>query len=229
MLQGGHIMSTLSSLKTDLLSAINEAQPDGTYSDDVYEKIKSAIDELVPHSPIPRPFSQQEDVAGHWITRFAQFGPRHTAGKPIEHENQLNYVSFSAFPAVPFRNLELSQEIHQDSKDYNNVHVIQPSGGGPNLRLATYGRYHVTEEEPQRYGVEFYKTRVWSEEGHSDDEVRSLLNLPDDHDLECSVKSPKLHSDIVFCDDTLRINFGSVGGIYVLERQSHPGVTVSFA
>ena len=222
-------MANIDELKQELMSAIDQSNPHGTYTDETYQRLKSAIDELVPFSPIPKPHDQQEQIAGHWITRFAQFGPRHTAGKPIEHDNQLNYVSFSAFPALPFRNLELSQEIHQDTKDYNNVHIIQPSGGGPNLRLATYGRYHVTPEEPQRYGVEFYKTRIWSEEGHSDAEIRTLLNLPENHELEVPVKSPKLHSDIVYCDDTLRINFGSVGGIYVLERVENSGVTVSFS
>lgn len=222
-------MADLETLKSELRSAINDSNPDGTYSDEAYERLKSAIDAIVPHSPIPNPYEKQADIAGHWVTRFAQFGPRHTAGKPIEHDNQLNFVSFSAFPPLPFRNLDLAQEIHQDSKDYNNVHVIEPAGGGPKLRLATYGRYHVNEDEPQRYGVEFYKTRIWSENGHSDDEVRSLLGLPEDHELEKPVRSPKLHSDIVYCDDELRINFGSVGGIYVLERVEHPGVTVELA
>lgn len=220
-------MANLDTLKQNLMSAIDQSNPDGTYSDDAYDALKQAIDDLVPHSPIPRPYDKQDEIAGNWVTRFAQFGPRHTAGKPIEHDNQLNFVSFSAFPALPFRNLDLAQEIHQDSKDYNNVHVIEPAGGGPKLRLATYGRYHVTADEPQRYGVEFYKTRIWSEGGHSDDEIRALLNLPEDHELEKPVRSPKLHSDIVYCDDTIRINFGSVGGIYVLERQDSPSVTVT--
>lgn len=221
-------MSSISNLKRTLLSAIDQSEPDGTYTDHSYQTLKQAIDDLVPHSPIPDPHANQEKISGHWITRFAQFGPRHTAGKPIEHDNQLNYVSFSAFPAAPFRNVELSQEIHHSAKDYNNVHIIKPAGGvGPQLRLATYGRYHVSEDNPQRYGVEFYKTRIWSEDGHSDAEIRHLLNLPDDQDLEKTIQSPKLHSDIVYCDDTLRINFGSVGGIYVLERLEHDGVTVS--
>lgn len=222
-------MASRDALKQNLMAAIDHSNPDGTYSDEAYDALKSAIDEMVPHSPIPRPFDKQDEIAGHWVTRFAQFGPRHTAGKPIEHENQLNFVSFSAFPALPFRNLDLAQEIHQDTKDYNNVHVIEPTGGGPKLRLATYGRYHVTTDEPQRYGVEFYKTRIWSESGHSDDEIRALLNLPTDHALEKTVKSPKLHSDIVYCDENIRINFGSVGGIYVLERVANPGVTVALS
>lgn len=222
-------MTNIATLKSDLLSAINDANEDGTYSDEAYEKVKSTIDALVPLSPLPRPYDVQDQIAGAWNTLFAQFGPRHTAGKPVVHVNKLKFVSFAALPDVPFRNLELEQEIHQDSKDYNNVHVIEPMDGSVKLRLATYGRYNVKEETPQRYGVEFYKTRIWSDDGLPDADIRKALDLPEDQALEVSVPSPKLHSDIVYCDEDIRINFGSVGGIYVLNRLDHAGATVSFA
>ena len=37
------------------------------------------------------------------------------------------------------------------------------------------------------------------------------------------------HSDIAFCDDTMRVNYGSVGGVYVLERLHHSGRSVDFS
>ena len=222
-------MTDVIALKAKLRKAIDNANEDGTYTDEAYDRIKAAIDELLPNSPIPRPFDEQEKISDPWETLFAQFGPRHTAGKPVVHEGKLNFVSFSAFPAVPFRNLELEQEIHHVSKDYNNVHVIEPIDGSTQFRLATFGRYSVTEDEPQRYHVEFYKTKIWSEQGHSDDDIRKALDIPNDHPLEVPVKSPKLHSDIVYCDDEIRINFGSVGGIYVLGRLQHKGASVDFS
>lgn len=222
-------MSDLISLKQDLRNAIDASNADGSYTDQGYENVRSAIDALLPHSPLPRPFEAQDRVAGPWRTLFAQFGPRHTAGKPVVHENTLNFVSFSKFPAVPFRNLELEQEIHHASKDYNNVHVIETLDGEHRFRLATFGRYHIQSETPQRYEVEFYKSRIWSEAGHSDDEIRDAFGMPADTPLEVHVPSPKLHSDVVYCDDEIRINFGSVGGIYVLQRVDHSGVTVKFS
>lgn len=221
-------MTETATLKSELRSAIDSANEDGTYSDEAYAAVKSAIDALVPLSPMPRPYDEQENVSDPWGTMFAQFGPRHTAGKPVVHENQLNFVSFAAFPAVAFRNLELEQEIHHASKDYNNVHVIEPLDASVQLRLATYGRYTVQQATPQRYEVDFYKCRIWSDEGLDDADIRRALNLPDDQDLEVQIKSPKLHSDIVYCDDDIRINFGSVGGIYVLNRLHHDGTTVSY-
>ena len=222
-------MSDLSELKQTLRLAINNANEDGTYSDEAYSQVKAAIEALVPHSPIMRPHDEQEKISAAWSTLFAQFGPRHTAGKPVVHEGKLNFVSFSAFPALPFRNLELEQEIHHVSKDYNNVHVIEPIDGSTKLRLATFGRYSVTADEPQRYHVNFYKTKIWSEMGLSDAEIRTALGMPEGTPLEVEIKSPKLHSDIVYCDEDIRINFGSVGGIYVLARLHHDGATVNYS
>ncbi len=221
-------MSDLIKSKLRLRDAIANARDDGTYSDEAYASVRAAIGELVPLTPIPRPHGAQDKVSGPWKTLFAQFGPRHTAGKPVIHENTLNFVSFSKFPAVRFRNLELEQEIHHVSKDYNNVHVIETLDGRHSFRFATYGRYMVRPETPQRYEVEFYKSRLWSEEGLSDEEIRAAFGMQQDVALEVEVPSPKLHSDIVYCDEEIRINFGSVGGIYVLERASHSGVTVAF-
>ena len=220
-------MSDIASLKLDLRNAIANSKDDGTYSDEAYQAIRSAIDAILPHTPIPSPYQDQDKITGAWKTLFAQFGPRHTAGKPVIHESTLNFLSFSKLPAVRFRNLELEQEIHHVSCDYNNVHVIEPIEGGDTYRFATYGRYSVEKNEPQRYRVKFYKSRIWSENGKSDEEIRQAFGMAAETPLEVEVPSPKLHSDIVYCDDEIRINFGSVGGIYVLERVNHSGVTVS--
>lgn len=222
-------MGDISVLKQALRNAIADSNEDGTYSDEAYQEIRSAIAAITPHSLFPSPYECQDRITGAWKTLFAQFGPRHTAGKSIVHESTLNFLSFSKMPAVPFRNLELEQEIHHVSGDYNNVHVIEPIEGGSPYRFATYGRYTVEKDEPQRYRIEFYKSRIWSESGKSDAEIREAFGMPADTPLDVAVPSPKLHSDIVYCDDDLRINFGSVGGIYVLERVQHSGVTVGFA
>jgi len=65
--------------------------------------------------------------------------------------------------------------------------------------------------------------------GLSDAEIRKALDMPDDTPLEVEIKSPKLHSDIVYCDEDIRINFGSVGGIYVLGRLNHEGTSVKYS
>jgi hypothetical protein len=42
------------------------------------------------------------------------------------------------------------------------------------------------------------------------------------HDLT----PPRLHSDVVYLDDDLRINIGSFGGLYVLRRSTDSAATL---
>lgn len=218
-------MADLAALKKDLMDAIGDAGPDGTYDDAAYDRIIAAIDALVPHTPLPRPLDDQAKVADAWATDFAQFGPRHTAGKPKAHDNMFNFLTFGKMPKKPLRVLELVQEIHQDTKDYNNVHYIETMDGSTKAELIVYGRYDIPADEPQRYDVEFYKGELRAP-GMSEDDLRKAFALNEDTPLTFDIKPPKLHSDVVYCDDDMRINFGSMGGKYVLHRLDAPCVSV---
>ena len=114
-------------IKLDLISAINNTKEDGTYADETYEAIQDLMDKLAALTPTPSPFASQEFITDHWATLYAQFGPRHTAGKSVAHDNMFHFVSWSKLPKVPFRNLDLRQEIHHETGDYNNVHMIPVS------------------------------------------------------------------------------------------------------
>ena len=43
--------------------------------------------------------------------------------------------------------------------------------------------------------------------------------------LVAELKPPRLHSNVVYLDDTYRINIGSLGGLYVLRRLAEPAVS----
>ena len=62
-----------------------------------------------------------------------------------------------------------------------------------------HGRYGPDQGNPKRYMVEFYRV--------------AFRPIP-------------FHSDIVYLDDDLRINYGKLGGFYVLERLNEPGHSV---
>ena len=64
--------------------------------------------------------------------------------------------------------------------------------------------------------------------GGSDDAVRVQFGLEAGYPLRHELKPMKLHSDVVYCDESMRINFGSMGGVYVLERLPGPGKSVTF-
>ena len=221
------------SLKSALREAIDRARPDGTYDEDVVETIHTLMGELAKVTPIPRPIDQQDQVAGPWRSLFAQFGPKHTAGKPIEHETSMKLLTFGKFPAAPIRLLQIEQEIHHHSKDYNNVQVIAAPGGGPKggmrAHLIVYGRYALEEASPQRYIVDFHRIALKAVDGADDDALRQAFGLDADTPLEVEMKPPALHSDVVYCDEDMRINLGSMGGAYVMERSHHTGYSVDFA
>ncbi len=221
-------MTEVADLKAALLAAIRADDGAGRYDAAGIDAIHALIEKLALLSPIPRPIDQQADVAGPWRSIFAQFGPKHTAGKPITHETRFKFLSFNTFPDVPLRVLEIEQEIHAVSKDYNNVHIIEPVGGGSAAHLIVYGRYAIDADLPKRYKVEFSRVGLISPGGLTDDALRQAFGFDANQPLTASFKPPTLHSDVIFCDADLRINFGSMGGVYVMSRLHHSGHSVAF-
>jgi len=221
-------MSDNQTVKNDLRNAIDNCRDDGTYEDDVFDEIHALVKKLVPLTPTPRPVDSQEFVESPWGSHFAQFGPKHTAGKPIQHETSLKLQSFGQFPDLPIRVIDIDQEIRVDGNHYNNVTSVTTPDGAHSADLIVWGRYAVTDDEPQRYEVEFYKIQLRAPKGVSEEDLRQQFGLDDGFDLIREMKPPKLHSDIVYCDDDMRINFGSMGGVYVMNRLATPGKSVSF-
>lgn len=216
-------------LKAELIEAIEASDAEGRYSDEGHERIISLIDQLQPLSPIPRPYDEQDKVASPWLSFFAQFGPKHTAGKPIHHQSTFKTLSFAKFPAVPMQLFNIVQEIHHESFAYNNIHLIENLAGTFAGYLIVFGRYSIDPAEPKRYIVDFYRAEVRGANGESDAEVRAGFGFEPDQPLIADFTPPRLHSDVVYCDEDMRINFGSMGGVYVLRRLDHPGYSVSFA
>lgn len=222
-------MTSLPDLKAQLRACIDQAKPDGTYDDAVIDEIHVLMQQLAEISPIPRPLDEQGKVAGPWGSYFAQFGPKHTAGKPIEHVTSFKLLSFGKFPDKPMKMLSIEQEICHQTKAYNNVQVIEPVGGGLQAYLIVYGRYAISEDNPKRYQVEFYRIALVGANGETEEELRAAFDFDDSTSLDVGMKPPTLHSDVVFCDEDMRINFGSMGGFYVMNRNHHSGYSVDFA
>lgn len=221
-------MSDIEPLKAKLRAAIDACQPDGTYDDATFDAIHALIHELVPHTPTPRPIDNQKFVEGPWTSHYAQFGPKHTAGKPIKHETSMKLQSFARFPDVPIKVEDIDQEIRVEDAHYNNVVQILTPDEKHRATIIVWGRYSIEKETPQRYAVEFYAVELVAPEGVSDKEVRRQFGLEPDFALKQDLKPPKVHSDVVYCDEDMRINFGSMGGVYVLKRLETPGKSVSF-
>jgi hypothetical protein len=222
-------VGSLAHTKQALRQAIGQSRADGTYEDGQYAEVLRLINELAARTPMQRPIDEQATVAGPWRATFAQFGPRHTAGKPVVHVNKLNLLTFARMPERAVRVLAIEQEIHHVSYDYNNVHYLETTDGSLRARMTVYGRYRIEPAEPKRYLVEFYRVAFMPDAEADEAAIRRGFDLPPEQPLSVDLKPPKLSSDVVYCDADLRINFGSVGGIYVMDRVHHAGHSVSFA
>lgn len=220
-------MTATDSDKAGLLEAIAASRQDGTYEDGILDRIHAGIERLRPHTAIPAPALEQHRVSGPWRTLFAQFQVRHTAGKPIEHDSDLSIQTFKAFPKQPLRVRVLDQEIHHEGCHYNNVVRVMAPDGRTEGHVIVWGRYRVEAAQPQRYFVEFYQAELRALAGEDAGTLRLAFGLAEDAPLVRPLKPPRLHSDIVYCDEELRINVGSLGGVYVLRRVDRPPVSVS--
>ena len=218
----------LTQKKAEVLALIDGAGTDGSYDEEQFDRLMAALEELCAMTPTPCPLDDQEFVAGPWRTLFASFGPRHTAGKTLVHDTLLSYQSFNKFPKVPVRVLQLEQEIHAGTYEYNNIAYLENADGSARASTITRGTYKDTDENRQRYLVSFHRVELVSDDGRDDAALREAFGLDPDHPLAVDLKGD-FHSDIAFCDDSMRVNYGSVGGVYVLERLHHSGRSVDFS
>jgi hypothetical protein len=220
--------ASLETKKAQILQLVDAAGTDGKYDDEQFERLMDALRELCAMTPTPRPLDEQEFVAGPWRTLFASFGPRHTAGKTLVHDTLLSYQSFNKFPKIPVRVVQLEQEIHAGTHEYNNIAYLENADGTARASVITRGVYRDTDENRQRYQVSFHRVELVSDDGRDDAALREAFGLDPAHPLAVDLKGD-FYSDIAFCDDTMRVNYGSVGGVYILERLHHSGHSVDFS
>lgn len=214
--------------KREVLACIEAADSNGQYSEEGYEALQRSIEALRPLSPIPQPLDEQEKVAGPWKTLFASFGARHSAGKTLVHDTTLKIQSFSKFPDVPVRCYALEQEIHAGTLEYNNIAYLEAPGNGARASVITRGTYAEDDDNRERYQVTFHSVELVSDEGLDDAALRAAFGLDAEAPLRVELKA-NFHSDVVYCDEELRINYGGMGGCYVLERLHHTGRSVDFS
>lgn len=219
-------MATVDELKQQIFSFVNQMDETILVSEAEKDHLKDLCDQVCLHTPTPRPIDTQSVPEGVWLTRFASFGAKHSDNQPMQHETNLMLQSFGNLPKVPARVLKLHQEIEQASKAYNNVVFIENPAGDTQAVIVLEGEYSGDEDNAKRYSVAFKRVGLKSINGQSDDALRQAFAIDADVPLSKEFRPPKLHSDIVFVDDDLRINYGSLGGFYVLERINESGFSV---
>jgi hypothetical protein len=222
-------MATREELKQNILDFLAQQNPTVLISEADKQQLRFMIDELVPHTPVPEPGKDQHKAAGVWVSLFASFGAKHSDDQPQHHTTNLAFLSFGNLPAATVHVTEVRQEIDAETKAYNNVVFLDNEDRSAKAVLVVHGRYQADGEDPKRYGVSFSGVSLHGADGQSDDELRQQFGLAADTPLKKQFKPPTLHSDIVYLDDDLRINFGGLKGFYVLLRAERPAFSLAFS
>ncbi len=213
-------MNDRSRVRAALLAHLDTASPSGGLSDQGFARLGVLVTELSALTAYPRPAEQPEVLAGRWLTVFAHFGARHSAGKPRVHESNLKIHSFNKFPELPISVLAMHQEVAADGSRYDNVVSIAAPAGGARGEVITHGRWAVDAFNPQRLNIEFHHVELRPVAGADAAALRASLDATPDLVLSAALKVSKLYSDVVYLDDELRINIGIQGGLYVLSKLS---------
>jgi hypothetical protein len=219
------VESARDTLKQELLSGVarfnagNAAPPD-------FPEIVAMIDKLASLSPVPEPARDLSAVTGSWSSLYAAFGVGHSKGKSHHDESTLSLQTFKAFPDTPIYLSDIIQEIGLEPALYNNVVLFETTSRSCRGVIVIHGTWQPDAEDPRRFRVVFTSAELRGADGADDAAFRRSLGVPDDYALKRDFKPAKLYSDVVYVDETIRINIGGMGGVYVLERRSEPAITL---
>jgi hypothetical protein len=218
-------MSPRNVLKQELLSLLAQLDDETATPPDL-SQIVGMIDTLSPLSPIPDPNNHLAAVAGSWTSVFASFGFGRAKGKMRHDDSTLGIQTFKAFPETPVHIIDIVQEIGVTPNAYNNVIIFESMDRSCRGLIIIHGDYEADPENPKRFRVVFHGAELRALNGVNDAALRAALELPDGCALKRDFKPAKLHSDVVYLDETTRINIGGMGGVYVLERRAEPAFTL---
>jgi hypothetical protein len=218
-------MSPRHVLKEELMSLLAEFN-DGHSTPADLPEIVGMVDTLTPLSPIPDPINHLEAVAGSWTSIFASFGFGRAKGKMRHDDSTLGIQSFKAFPETPIHVIDILQEIGVTPNAYNNLIIFEPMDRSCRGLIIVHGNYEGDAENHKRFRVVFHGAEIRGLNGVDDATLRRALDLPEGSALKRDFKPARFHSDVVYLDETTRINIGGMGGIYVLERRSEPSISL---
>jgi PAP_fibrillin len=211
-------MTNRGEAKKALLDHIDQADANGGFDDAGFEALGTLVEALAPLTPVAAPTRDTQWVAGPWASVFAHFGAKHSAGKTRRHPATLKVHSFNAFGEVPIWVDAIDQEIDPATGAYNNVVTIELGDAGIPALLIIHGAYTPDAENPQRFQVAFTQAEVLPRDGSTEAQLRAAIGDGPDAPLSRPFKAPRLHSDVIYVDEDLRINKGNFGGLYVMKR-----------
>lgn len=221
------LRETLKHALLALVQQINNGETDDLHPPEIVE----LTDALVPLSPIPDPMNQLPKVVGSWTSLYARFGSGRSEGKSHLDDSNLALRSFRTFPEVPIHITGTFQEIGMTPSAYNNIDffetaVTDASRDAVPGMIIIHGYYGPDDADSKRFRVIFHAAEVRPRDGATETDLRSALGLDAEAQLKRDFKPAKLYSDVAYLDEDIRINFGGMGGLYVLERRTGPAISL---
>jgi hypothetical protein len=221
-------MDRRTTLKNEILAFVADLDPTVLINESDKASLKSMLDELTTLTPVPEPIRHTDQVEGVWESLFTSFGAKHSDDQPMKHTTTLAVQSFGNFPMVPVHVNEITQEILSETQAYNNVVFVQNEDRSANAIIVVEGNYSEDPEDPKRFQVSFSGVSLNGADGQSDAELREQFGLDPDEPLRKEFRPPALHSDIVYLDEDVRINYGKLGGFYLLRRLDREGYSIAY-
>ncbi|MFO1427371.1 MAG: PAP/fibrillin family protein [Steroidobacteraceae bacterium] len=216
----------MSTLRARILALVDTQDERGGFSEEAFAQLEQLVGAIRRESPVPDPALHPQCLDGRWESVFAHFGARHSAGKSRVHDSTLKVQSFNRFPPVPIRVLRICQEIGSRGAAYNNVIDFVAADGRAEGRIVVRGLYRVGPAEPQRFDVDFQSIEIAPRGATDEPALRAALGFTRGEPLAAGLKPPRVHSDVVYLDEEIRINIGSLGGLYLLRRCAEPPVSI---
>lgn len=212
-------------LKSALLELVGQAPPGELLSPKDVQELDRLASELSAHS-LYVPAERLDVVAGNWETLFASFGPKHSAGKALVQDSDLAIQAFNNLPSAAIRVSGIRQEIDPPTAVYSNVILFSAPDESADGVLVIHGRYTLDAARSDRFHVAFDRAELRAGPPRDMAGLLRALSLAPDALTDVSFKPPKLHSDMVYLDDDLRINRGNFGGLYVVVRCDLPMISL---
>jgi hypothetical protein len=191
------------------------AAQSGTLKKDTEEELGKQIaalaGELEKANPTPAPTSRADLFDGRWKLLYSTFN--------LERDTDLVKLSFGKLPSAKVSVGDIFQEV-MSTRDrlYDNVVDLVDASGKP-ARKVMYGQY--TLHDTHRIDVVFYSVFVAPRDRRSFDQFRRDLGVAPDASISTAIeRTPPLHSSMIFLDEEMRINRGSYGGVYVLQKET---------
>jgi hypothetical protein len=202
-------------LKSRLIELATAADMRFEATPDEERDIKRLAAELQPLNPTPRPAHRADLLDGRWRLLYSSF--------KLSREATLARLSFQKLPAIAVRVERIFQEVDTPAGHYNNL--VYFSRDGLEGAQITRGRF-TPAADGTRLDITFHATdvRPTGAAGAAAAFASALGTTPEA--LAATMETPAMWSDVVYLDDTLRLNVGAYGSLYVLVRDAAP--TLSF-